>query len=416
MPNAPLTLSMITGKALSVLKNKLTVARYVNRSYDKSFGVSGAKIGTVLNVRNPVQYDLSEGPVISTINDFVEDSVPLTLNRQPVIAMQFGSAELLLSIDDFSDRVLSPAIAKLANEIDRTICKLTNPCPSFVGTPLVIPNTSNTYLAAGAKLDKQLCPRDGNRYVVLDPDAQATIVPALQGLLVPGNVIGEQYSSGQMGKALGFQFDMDQNVVGHTVGALGGTPAVGATSALSGSTIVLSGVTASVVGYFKDGDKITFAASYGVNGQSKVSTGNLKQFSVVGDTDSASDSTVTITINPPIYGPGSPKQNVDALPSAGDLVSVLGLAQASQSTIANKVMPFMPAFHKDAITLACADLPLPGGVDMAQRASDEDLGLSLRIIRQYNIMTDQYICRVDILFGCQLLRPEFMTVVLSGAA
>src|ERR1017187_5703289 len=98
MPNAPLTLSMITGKALSVLKNKLTVARYVNRSYDKSFGVSGAKIGTVLNVRNPVQYDLSEGPVISTINDFVEDSVPLTLNRQPVIAMQFGSAELLLSI------------------------------------------------------------------------------------------------------------------------------------------------------------------------------------------------------------------------------------------------------------------------------------------------------------------------------
>ena len=417
MPNAPLTLSMITGKALSVLKNKLTVARYVNRSYDKSFGVSGAKYGTVLNVRNPVQYVGGEGSVLATIEDFVEDSVPLVLNRQPHVAVQFSSTELLLSIDEFADRVLAPAIANIANKIDRAVCQLTDACPSFVGTPLVIPTTSNIYLAAGAKLDKQMCPRDGNRYMVLDPDAQATIVPALQGLLSPVSEIGDQYRSGQMGKALGFQFDMDQNVVGHQVGALGGTPAFGATNTVfTGNSFILSGVTASIANYFRDGDKITFASTYAVNGQSKVSTGQLKQFRVVGDTASASDSTITITIEPPIYGPGSARQNVDVLPASGDLVSVLGLAQASQSTIASKVMPFMPAFHRDAITLACADLPLPGGTDMAQRASDDDLGISLRIIRDYNISTDQFPCRIDVLFGCKLLRPEFMSVVLSGTA
>jgi hypothetical protein len=63
-------------------------------------------------------------------------------------------------------------------------------------------------------------------------------------------------------------------------------------------------------------------------------------------------------------------------------------------------------FHPDFCTLATADLPLPGGEDMAARASDKQLGLSVRVVRQYDINSDRFPCRLDVLYGYRTLRPQ----------
>jgi hypothetical protein len=60
-------------------------------------------------------------------------------------------------------------------------------------------------------------------------------------------------------------------------------------------------------------------------------------------------------------------------------------------------------YHKDAITLATADLLLPQGVDMASRQVHN--GISLRIVRQYDINNDRMPCRVDVLYGFAAIRP-----------
>ena len=62
--------------------------------------------------------------------------------------------------------------------------------------------------------------------------------------------------------------------------------------------------------------------------------------------------------------------------------------------------------HKNAFTLAMADLPLPAGVVMAGRASSKEAGLSLRIVRQYTINNDQIPARVDSLWGWAPLYQE----------
>ena len=60
-----------------------------------------------------------------------------------------------------------------------------------------------------------------------------------------------------------------------------------------------------------------------------------------------------------------------------------------------------------------ADLPLPQGTDMAARVSDPQLGMSIRMIRDYDITTDKFPCRLDVLFGWAALRPELACRIQS---
>jgi hypothetical protein len=68
------------------------------------------------------------------------------------------------------------------------------------------------------------------------------------------------------------------------------------------------------------------------------------------------------------------------------------------------VYPQNLIFHENAITLATADLLMPQGVDMASRQVHN--GISMRIVRQYDINNDRMPCRIDVLYGIKVLRPE----------
>ena len=400
MANTLLTIAMITREALRVLENQLTFTRQVSRQFDDKFAVEGAKIGTVLNVRKPPRYIGRTGQAIS-IESAVETQVAVSLDTQFGVDISFSSQDLAMSIDDFSDRFIVPAIAVVANKIDSDGLKLYKQVANAVGAPGTTPSAWLTYLDAGVKLDNASAPQDGKRTMVLTPRMQATLVDALKGLFQSASDIASQYRKGKMGESGGFMFFMDQNVGTHTVGALGGTPLANAATAQTGGSIITNGWSNSISGLLKRGDVVQFAGVFEVNVQSRENVGILKDFVVTADVDSNSSGDATIPISPAIVISGA-SQNASAGVADNAVVTIFGSATA----YANKVSPTALAFHQDAFTLACADLPLPKGVDMAARVSDKQLGISIRMIRDYDINTDQFPCRLDVLYGWTALRPE----------
>jgi hypothetical protein len=408
MSNNLLTISMITNEALMVLENELTFSSEVERNYDDQFAVSGAKIGNTLNVRRPGRFIGTTGPALN-VEDFNETSVPVTLSTQFHVDTQFTSQDLALSLDMFSDRVLKPAVAAVANKIDfdgLTMAK--NSTANIVGTAGTPPTSLLTYLTAGAYLDAEGAPRDGRRSCIVEPFTGATIVDSLKGLFVPSDVIGKQYQKGMMGRdSAGMNWKMDQNVVNQTFGSYATATLSCNTSTGTGflstgwaqtSTIALTAATATAG--LQVGDVIQIAGIYAVNPQNRSAygSGKLRNFVVTAATTVATSGTTSVTVSPAVIT-GGQFQNV-VVTSTSSTAVVTPFNNTGVTSPQNIVM------HKNAFTLATADLELPDGVVFAGRASDKELGLSMRVVRQYTINNDSIPTRVDVLYGWAPLYPE----------
>lgn len=408
MANNLLTISMITNEALMVLENELTFSGQVDRNYDDQFAVTGAKIGATLNVRRPGRFIGTSGPALN-VEDFNETSVPVTLSTQFHVDTQFTSQDLALSLDMFSDRILKPAVAAIANKVDfdgLTMAK--NNTANIVGTAGTPPTGLITYLTAGAYLDSEGAPRDGRRSCVIEPFTSATIVDSLKGLFVPSDVIGKQYQKGMMGRdSAGVNWYMDQNVVAQTFGSYAtATLSCNTTTATgfltsgwaSTSTIALTAATATAG--LKQGDVIQIEGVYAVNPQNRQAYGSnkLRNFVVTSNVTVATAGTTSVTVSPAIITAGQ-FQNV-SIPTTSATAAVTPFNKTGTVSPQNIVM------HKNAFCLATADLELPDGVHFAGRASDKELGLSLRVVRQYTINNDSIPTRVDVLYGWAPLYPE----------
>jgi len=402
MANVLLTISMITREALRILENNLVFSKFVRRDFDDSFGRAGAKIGTVLNIRKPPRYVGRVGQGL-LLEDATETSVPLVLNTQRGVDIAFTSQDLALSIDDFSDRFVKPAIANVANFMDYDGLAEYLKVYNCIGVPGTIPNALLTYLQAGQRLDEEAAPRDNQRSLILSPAMQATIVDALKGLFHESSEIEKQYAEGLMGRTIGFKWSMDQNVRTHLIGVLGGAPLVNG-AGQTGASLVTDTWTGAVLQRLNRGDVFTYPNGFAVNPQNKQSTGALRQFVVTADSFSDVGGNMTIPISPPITVAGG-FQTVTASPANNAPLTILGAASTST--------PQGLAFHKDAFAMGSADLPLPGGVDMAARVNDKQLGLSIRLVRAYDINTDRFPCRLDILYGWATLYAELACRVAS---
>jgi hypothetical protein len=412
--NNLLTISKITNEALMVLENELTFTGQVDRNYDDQFAVVGAKIGNTLNVRRPGRFIGTTGPALN-VEDFNETSVPVTLSTQFHVDTQFTTQDLALSLDMFSDRILKPAVAAIANKIDLdglTMAK--NNTANIVGTAGTPPTGLITYLTAGAYLDAEGAPRDGRRSCVIEPFTSATIVDSLKGLFVPPEAIGKQYQKGLMGRdSAGMNWFMDQNVVNQTFGSYSGKTLTTNTSTFSGSlsTGWASSSTITLVASssltLNQGDVIQIAGVFAVNPQNRSAygSGKLRNFVVQSTTTVASGGGTSVTVSPAIIT-GGQFQNV-VVNSTSATAAVTPFNNTGTVSPQNMVM------HRNAFTLATADLELPDGVHFAGRASDKELGLSIRVVRQYTINNDSIPTRLDVLYGWAPLYPELACRVAS---
>ena len=412
MANSLQNSQILTNEFLARLTNTLAFGMSVTREWSKEWRGNGTKKGTTINIRKPAHFVGGEGSQVTPEN--IEDStVPLKIDRQWHGAVALTAQELTLNLQNYSEQVMQPIVDMISNRIDTALLvAAAEAVPFFVGVPGTNPTTNQTYIDAGTKLSDNAVPTGENRYVILNPTMQGGILNTQATQFNNTRTISEQNRRGMMGEAWGFKFGMDQNVARRTVGTLGTTPLVNVSGGVvSGATsVVVDGASASITNYWRKGDSIDFASSYGVNPSSKVAWSTLRPFKVAADADSDGSGNVTVYLTEPIYGPGHPEQNVSALPANNDAIRTFGHA----STYAGLTYSAGLAYDKNFITLATVDLYMPpAGIVDGSRASSEDLGLSVRHIRYYEGGPDRIVDRFDVLGGIKVLRPEMACLILG---
>jgi hypothetical protein len=393
MANTVLTSSIITKEALRVLHSKLTFIGNISRTYDSSFAKTGAKIGDTLKIRFPNQYTVRTGKTLST-QDTTETNTTLQVATQKGVDVNFSSAELTLSLDDFSSRILDPALSVLAANIEADALTMYKDIYNSVGTAGTVPTGTDalkTYLQARQKLNESLTPMDNNRTMHLLPISTVEIVNSLKGLFQDSKAITEQYREGEMGRTAGFDWYENTLLPTHTIGnKVASLTVSGATQ--TGSSLVIGGTANNDT--FKAGTVFTIAGVFQVHPESKAVMASLQQFVVTADL-TATTTTATIGISPPIVTSGA-AQNVNASPANSAAITVVGSANTGYGQNL--------AFHKDAFSFATADLVMPQGVDFARREVFD--GISMRIVRAYDINNDNLPCRIDVLYGYKTIRPQ----------
>ena len=396
MANSILTPTAVTRKALQILHQKLNFIGNINRQYDSSFADSGAKIGSQLKIRLPNQYTVRTGAAIST-QDTTENSTTLSVATQKGVDTTFTTAELTLSLDDFSARILEPAMAVLASNIEADALNMVKDVyqsVNNVGSAI----TLNKVLTARKTLTDALAPSD-KRKLILNTQDNLDLVDSLKGLFQDGNEIAKQYRDGMVGRTAGFGEIYENTLLASQTT---GTAASATTYTVNGAGQTGSGViVATGATTFAVGDVVTFAGCNRVHPETKADTGVLQQFVV---TAAYAGGAGTLAVSPSIVTSGG-TQNVSASPTNGGAVTKIGGASA--------VYRPSIAFHENAFTFATADLEDVSqyGAWGSRQVYD---GISMRVARQYAINTDTIPCRIDILYGYKTIRAELAARILSN--
>ncbi|MCL5743270.1 MAG: hypothetical protein M1541_04965 [Acidobacteria bacterium] len=404
---------VVIGKELLVrLENNLVMAKMVNREFEDKFAVPNDKCGYTFNARVPVRMRGTVGDAFNP-EDIRETMVPITINRLWGAHMDVSDQDLTLTIDRFGERYLESASQTIANKIDGEGCDLAGDVYNQVGTPGTIPTSLSTYTDAGVVLADSACPEsETQRAIVLNAKMQAAVLGFASNIFNPAKTISEQYLTGKMGIAVGFRFNMDQNVARHKVGALGTAGAITSNPVVNGANqtgdqLVTDGWDASIKVLNKN-DIITVAGCDAVNPLSYRDNGSLRTFRVTEDVTSDVGGNATIPIDPPIdVDTTSPFQTVTDSPADNAIIYVFGIGQANFANIAGKSSPQALAFHRDAFTLAIVKQELPGGMEWAEQLSDPKSGLALRLVRGYDLRSNRKLTRVEVLGGWKTIRPEF---------
>lgn len=385
MANTLLTPTAVTREALRILHQKLNFIGNVNRTYDDSFAKDGAKIGDSLKIRLPNQYVVRTGAVLAT-QDTQETSVTLQVATQKGVDLNFTSTDLTLSLDDFSTRILKPAMSVLAANIesDMLVNVYKDVYQQVSNTGAAI--TFKKVLEAKKKLVDSLTPPDLN--LLLNTQDNIDLVDALKGLFQDSKEIAKQYRDGMVGRTGGFDIWENTLMPSHLRGAADASYVCNTSSGITSgtATITLSGGT----GTINAGDVFTIAGVFSVHPETRISTGQLQQFVAT------ADGTTSIAVSPTPITSGA-KQNITIVGAgAGKAVVIAGTASTAYG--------ISLAFHKDAFAFATADLVMPKGVDFSARQVLD--GVSMRIVRQYDINNDKFPCRLDVLYGYKTLRAQ----------
>ena len=387
MANTLLTPTAVTREALRILHQKLNFVGNVNRQYDDSFAQSGAKIGDSLKIRLPNQYTVRTGKTLAT-QDTTESSVTLQVATQKGVDVDFSTAELTMELDDFSERILAPAMSVLAANIEADALSMYKDVwnqVSNIGSSATFAGVANVR----RKLVDNLTPQD-NLSMLINTEDNVDLVDALKGLFNDQSEVSKQYREGYIGRTGGFSFMENTLLPAHTSGTDDGTG-----DYLTNDVTPQTGATLTVdtgTGTLTEGDIITITGVNRVHPETKVDTGQLMQFVVTAD---VSASATSIPISPAIVATGA-TQNVSNGAANNSAVTKVGGTSA--------VHNISLGFHRDAFAFATADLIKPKGVDFCAREVLD--GISMRIVRDYDINNDNLPCRIDVLYGYQAIRPE----------
>ncbi len=400
MANQFATPSHVMRRVARRLVNNCVFAGTVMRDYDDEYRQKGVKMGDTVTLRLPQRFQVSVGPIMNP-TPLTDQTVQLSITDQSNIGFEYDSWAATMEVDDYMERYANPAVDQLLNNIDFTgLARMYKAVAKVTGTPGVVPSTAVPYTLGKTKLVEAAVPRPYN--AVLTADAHTQLANAYASTFNPSNIISANFRTGQFnGPALGINaWHEDENVYTHTIGALGGTPLI-AGGGQSGSYVDIDGATASITGYWNEGDVVQFATVYDINPMSYQSTNRRKDFAVTQAVDSDGSGLIRLYLSPDIITSG-PFATCSGNPADNDAVTTFGHASlyAGASTRQGLI------YHKEAFALVMADLVLPRGLWVSERISNSKLGVSIRMLKDHEIVSDVSPARLDTAHGWGAIRQE----------
>lgn len=400
MANTLITPQIIAKEALFHLENNVIMGQNVHRQYKREF----VKIGDSVTIRKPVKFIAVDGAARSN-QDVIEQTTSIVINQRKHVSWNFSTVDLTLTIEEYAERYIKPAMIQLANQIDRSLC--VEGAAEFFnqsGTPGTTPADFTALANTAQKMDEEPVPDDGMRKLVLNPAARWAMADGMGGTgsggIFNADIVHGMVRRGMLGQLANFDIYGDQNIAVHTVGQYTGAPLVNDAAFVNDTNVInFDGMVGAQVGALVKGDIFTIDGVFSVNDVSKESTGVLQQFVVLADVTTAAGAgaaTVFPTLNDGTTASTAAYQTVSALPADNAPITIVGTA--------NTGYPQNLAFHENALALVTIPLELPDSATFKARADWR--GYSIRVIKDYDIDTDEEIIRLDILYGVKAIYPE----------
>lgn len=410
MANSLLTAQWVARKALVLLHAKSNMTGRTNRDYQSLLPgpIQGVILGQVLSIRLPFQYVGRKGATMVAENS-VQRFTQLTVANQRGVDINFTSVERAMLLNNFEEQVLEPAMAKVAALIETDVGALVNQVPKFVGTYSTSISFANV-LQSERFLTETLAPEDDRRTLTANPQASYEFILDNKGLFNPEATISDQWLEGVIAdKVAGYVAFRNTKLPTHLIGTVaGGAPTVsgggqgnsGLGNAFISSTSLVTSGWASGTTTLQAGDVITISGVNDVDPESKLSLGRLKQF-VVNTTVSDTSGNITVSISPGIITGGA-YQNVDSVPAAAAVITVMGGTVAG---VSGQLVKQSLAWYRDAIVFAN-----PPMLDLSQlvkfTAQESFEGYNLRFAQQWDPSNDLLPARIDTISGETLSYPE----------
>ena len=358
-----LTPSIIAKESLIALENECVLANLVHRDYSTEF----KNVGATVTIRKPTTFSstaVSSGSTIA-VQTVTESSVQVILNQNLDVSFEVTSAELSLDIVSFSEQLIQPAMRAHAQKIDELLAALYSDIAGHTGvssTPAV-----GDIANLRAQLGLQKVPY-GNRSVVLAPVTEAAYLSLDAFLNADKRGDTKALKEASMGRVLGMDFYMDQNIPSHTSGAHGDLAMFMLGAATAGATV------ASV-------DACSSGCTIAVGDVFKI-TGDNTGYRV---TTACTATTTTLS-------------DLAFSPALGSAAADNAVVTFQDTHVANL------AFHKNTFALVTAPLAPPIGG--AKAAVETYNGLSCRVVYDYNATYKKNTISIDMLAGVKTLDKE----------
>lgn len=393
---------VIAAMAAKMLADKVQFCKTIDKADKADYdGKNGYNAGDTIYINKNARFiSGTNADITSAIQDVKEEKVALTLDERRVTGIALTSAEIAteMALKSWVNRILDPAVSEMAQKIEASFLdKAMDAVSNSVGTAGSTVFDMDTILSAGQKIDEFACPDLDNRYILLNPAAQRSAVNANKGLFNNTTEVGKQYIKGRMGQGMGFEFLSNNLLPIHTNGNDVVFEVRTTVSVEGQATLVVEALTANT-GTVTKGTVITIAGVNAVHPITKADLGYLKQWTVAGNVTADASGYATLTLTEPFYTSASlGLQNITAFPVDGAAITPVGAA--STAYVQNL------AYHKSAFRMVSVPLVTPGGLDMAAQKTHE--GMTVRVIRDYDVLTDKLIMRLDFLGGICAPRPEW---------
>jgi hypothetical protein len=208
MATTLITPLVVAKEALIALENNMVMGNLVYRDYSREFQ-SGR--GSTVVIRKPATFTATAFTSTVGYSTITESSVAVVMDKHWDVSFQVSSQELSLSIADFSEQLIQPAMRAIAQAVDSDICSRSATAIAghypVTSTPVVSDISGLEAVADTLKwpvMDRRLVfnPVTKSAYIALDSFLNAD----------KRGDGGQALRTAEIGKVMGFQCYMDQNM------------------------------------------------------------------------------------------------------------------------------------------------------------------------------------------------------------